>query len=266
MSDPSSTVFSASELDLTWANDPLNYTIKCFAAFLQTIWETAPRGCFHWTPSSEETELVITEDNPVYVDAVEKKPAISLVLGPTRFSGTALDELMTVKPVDGSSSHTDLIPGTMTLNCMARAIQECRFIAWQSARTIWNLRKLFLKELCFHEVGRNIQIGAVSPAGALVAGDTEGEWHAVAVQVPFFLQWSDTVTPLKMDWSGTIIQRLREIGITLRTKVQAPNTEDAEIRRIVTQKPWLQGLKPPSIRGRAIQVEPTPPLVQKSKV
>lgn len=281
-SDPSSTVHSAGQIDCDWTNDPLNYAVKCFVAFLQTIYEEAPMGYYHWRPSLEETELVITEENPIKLEVFERKPAISVVLGPTQFNGTALDDLLHVDARNAAEIHTDLLPGTMILNCLSRVPQECRFLGWLSARTIWNLRKLFIRELGFHEVGRKIAIGSVSPAGALVQGDTEGEWHSVTVSCPFFLQWTDRVTPLKEDWNGRPIYPLQKIDMRIRTRmgIAQPNlTHTQETGQMLwgeeaekTKASQLaRTLRPASIRGRVIRTEQQPgsnsiPLDSKHKV
>jgi hypothetical protein len=244
-------------------------------AFVQTIYEAAPRGYFHWTPHPEESEIAVTEENPVHVDARERKPAISVILGPTKFNASSLDDLVNVDARDAKEIHTDLLPGTLSLNCMSRVPQECRFLGWNNARTIWALRKLFIKESHIHEIGRGITIGPVSPAGALVQGDTEGEWHNVAVSVPFFLQWTDSVTPLKHDWNGRPIHPLQGIEMLLRTRMgkAMPNlthTQDAGRRlwgeaAMSTQASEKAAsaarLRPPSIRGRAIQQDSPSPLV-----
>jgi hypothetical protein len=221
--DPSSTVGSDDFLESSWLNDPLNYSVKLFIAFLQTMFEEAPVGAFHWRPSPEETEIFITEENPIQVEALEQKPAISVVLGPTRFNGSSLDDLVSVDRTNAKEVHTDLIPGNMTLNCVSRVAQEARFVGWICARTIWNLRKMFVRESHMHEVGRNIQIGSVTPAGALVSGDTEAEWHAVPVTCPFFLQWTDTTLPLTHDWNGRPIHKLNSFTLRLQARMGERN-------------------------------------------
>lgn len=275
---PSSTVHTAGPLEEGWLDDPLNYMVKAFIAFLQTIFETAPVGHFHWRPQFEETEIVITEENPVKVDAVEQKPVLSVILGPCRFNGSSLDDLVNVSAVDAKEIHTDLIPGTMSINCMSRVPQEARFLGWICSRTIWNLRKLFIKETHIHEVGRNISVGSVSPAGALVAGDTEGEWHSVPVSCPFFLQWTDRVTPLTHDWNGRPIHRLQAVEMQFRSRmnVAQPNlthTQNTGMQQWGAQVTQPRGAVPraPTIRGRRIQTEPHPssqssPLEVKTKV
>jgi len=284
-SDPSSSVYSAGPLDADWTNDPLNYAVKCFVAFLQTIYEIAPIGYFHWRPQLEETEIVITEENPVKVDTIERKPVISVILGPTQFNGSSLDDLLTVKSSNAQEIHTDLLPGTMTLACMSKVPQEARFIGWLSARTIWNLRKIFIREALFHEVGRKITVGSVSPAGALVTGDTEGEWHAVSVSCPFFLQWTDSVTPLTHDWNGRPIHSLQKIMLNFQTRM---GKAQSNLTHAQDAGPMLWGeeaarthasqlaakynkLKPARIRGRVIRENSQPgsgsvSLVTKHKV
>lgn len=284
MATPSSTVQISQGFDSSWLNDPLNHLVKAFVAFLQTIYEEAPRGYFHWSAVAEETEIAITEENPVRVEAIEQKPFISVMLGPVRFNGSSLDDLVNVSASTAKEIHTDLLPGTVTLNHVSRVPQEARFLGWHSARTIWNLRKLFVRETCIHEVGRNIQIGSVSPAGELVAGDTEGEWHNVPVSCPLFLQWTDSVTPLKDDWSGRPIHTLNNVSVAFRSRMNLaqPNltheqkagpqlwgeqANDHRSRRVGARQ---QMLKPASIRGRQIKVSEQAttsiPLVMKSKV
>jgi hypothetical protein len=287
--NPSSTVHAADGLESSWENDPLNYVIRAYIAFLQTVFETADRGCFHWSPQLEETELVITEESPVNLDAIEQKPAMSVLLGPTRFNGSSLDDLVNVKTKNAEEIHTDLIPGTITINCLSRVAHECRFLAWQAARHMWILRKLFVRETHIHEANRNIQIGAVSPAGALATGDTEAEWLNVPVQAPFFLQWTDRVLPLTHDWSGRPIHTLQKVGMAFATRmsgVQSSKTFEqttgletgapawgtmAEKARVNQKIRRSAVLKPPGIRGKTIVREPEPgstsiPVTYKTKV
>jgi hypothetical protein len=255
--NPSSTIPSADALEISWLNDPLNYAVRCFIAFLQTIFEKAPRGAFHWSPDFASTEIVITEESPINLESVEKKPVISVIEGPIQFNSTSLDDMVRIDPKTGEEFHTDLLPGTMSLNCLSRVRQEARFIAWISARTIWNLRKLFIRETYFQELGRGISIGSVTPAGALVQGDTEGEWHVCTVTCPFFLQWSDSITPLKEDWSGAPIRLLQHISGSV-----GPNQEtgiEARLDKVPLQRSapryWGTEPKPPRRRGKLIVQE-----------
>lgn len=273
MADPSSTVKTAQAIDSSWTEDPLNYMVRAFIAFLQTIFEKAPVGYFHWTSKEEETEIVITEENPIALEAVGQRPAISVVMGAVEWNASSLDEFQGMNPVTGEQKHTDLLPGMMSLNCCSRVGQEARFIAWQCARHIWILRRIFMQEPYIHEIGRRIRVGPVSPAGALVQGDTEAEWVASSVTIPFYLQWFEKVTPIT-DWNGSELRRVREIGVNYHTRmsVAQPNlthTQNVGLRpwgALVTQpKPMRQ----PRIRGKTIVEQPalvSVSLEQKTKV
>jgi|WetSurSiteA1Bulk_404760.scaffolds.fasta_scaffold04902_2 hypothetical protein len=274
MSDPSGKVHKAQAIDASWAEDPLNYMVKAFIAFLQTIFEKAPIGYFHWSPQLEDAEIIITEENPIALDTVGQRPAISVVLGAVEWNASSMDEYLGSNPQTGTSKHTDLLPGMMSLNCCSRNGTEARFLAWQCGRHIWNLRRIFMQEPFIHEIGRRIRIGPVTPAGAIVQGDTEGEWRAASVSCPFYLQWFEQITPIT-DWNGKEMQPLREIEATYRTRMtmaQENLTHEQNAGRRLWGSMVTQPKPPraPRMRGRTIQqVEPelsSVPLVVKTKV
>ena len=256
----SSRISASSELTSSWGNDPLNYLVRVFVAFLQTVWETAPKGSFHWTPLSEETELVITEENPVHVETMEKRPALAVTLGPTRFNGSSLDDLVMVDVRNAAEKHTDLLPTNITINCLSRVQAEARFLAWQNARMIWSLRKLFIAEKGIQECGRKNEVGSVTPAGALVSGDTESEWTVCPVTVPVYLQYTDLVTPLKNEFNGHPIHTLEHITTSFRTRTNAirssMNLPEAYNRVPVMADRGLDNMRGgprPPLRGQLIQ-------------
>lgn len=272
MTDPSSAVKTAQAIDPSWAEDPLNYLVRAFIAFLQTIFEKAPVGYFHWSPKEEESEIIITEENPIGLEAVGQRPAISVVLGAVEWNASSMDEFQGMNAMTGEQKHTDLLPGMMSMNCCSRVGQEARFIAWQCARHIWILRRIFMQEPLIHEIGRHIRVGPVSPAGALVQGDTEGEWVAASVTSPFYLQWFEKVTPLT-DWNGSELRRVREISATYHTRmgIAQPNLTH---QQNVGLRPWgalvtqPKSLRQPRIKGRTIVERPLMgvSLEQKTKV
>lgn len=250
---PSASTPTDGPLDFGWESDPLTHMVRACIAFVQTVFEEAPDQYFRWRPSLEETRLVITEENPVKLDTIERKPCVAVMLGPSRFNGTSLDDLQFLNFRDGTETHTDLISGTISLQCMSRVQQEARFIGWQIARFMWILRKMFVRERGIHEFGRNITIGGATPAGALVVGDTEAEWVSVPIHCPFYLQWRDSVTCLKEDWDGRPISPLRQMELRLKTRLTVQGAPRETVR--------AGGLSLPKIHGRIIN--PTPGLVTK---
>lgn len=255
--DPSSTAHASGSGEDSWNEDPLNYMVKAFIAFLQTVFEGAPAGYFKWHPQAEVSELIITEENPVNVESVEQKPVISVVMGQSKFNGSSLDDMQELEMTTGASIHTDLIPGHISLNCMTKdARQESRWLAWLCARHIWILRKIFIKETHIHEVGRNQGISPTTPAGALVMGDSAPSWVSTAVTCPFFLQWRDKVTPLNTYWNGRPIKPLNELRLALRTRMKVAQASLTAVENSARERLWGEAgrykIRAPRIRGRLI--------------
>ena len=209
-------------------------------SFLHGLFEAQDPGCFKWDPSLEDTELVITDEAPLRLDVVGKRPGITVVRGPVRWGQTSLDEMQKLDQVTGAKQKTDLLPGTISINCCSQVDLESEYIAWVVANHVWLLRELFMKHTKIHELGRGISIGSPSPAGAIVSGDTECEWICTTVQVPFHLQVYGRVTPQQ-----NLIQNI-EMRMSIRGEVQAQQTPVRD---------QLRGTTPnaPRIRGRVIR-------------
>lgn len=225
---------------------------------MQGLFEKADLGCFHWCESLEETELVITDESPIKLDVVGKRPCISTVRGQVAWGKTSLDEMQTRNVTNDQINHTDLLSGTMTINCCSREPLESEYIAWIVANHSWLLRRLIMKHTPVHEFGRGQMIGAPSPAGAIVSGDTEGEWICTPIQIPFFLQISGKVTPLNLTLLKEIEAKFgvrggAQIGPTgVRGQSTKRNTADAEAARLPTPGEQVN-IRPPTIRGRPIR-------------
>lgn len=213
---------------------------KSVLAFIQGLFEAQDPGCFKWNDSLEETEIVVTDESPLRLDVIGKRPSISIIRGPVRWGQTSLDEMQGLNQVTGMKQKTDLLPGTVSINCCSSADLESEYIAWVVANHIWMLRGLFMKNTKIHEFGRGISIGSPSPAGAIVAGDTEGEWICTTVQVPFHLQVYGKVTPKQ-----NLIQAI-EMRMGVRGVVQAQQTPVRDPLRGTTPNA-------PRIRGRVIR-------------
>jgi hypothetical protein len=213
---------------------------KSVLAFIQGVFEAQDPGSFKWQESLQDTEIVVTDESPLHLDVVGKRPAIGVVRGPVRWGQTSLDEMQKLDQVTGMKQKTDLLPGTVSINCCSRADLESEYLAWVVANTIWLLRDIFMKYTKIHEFGRGISIGSPSPAGAIVAGDTEGEWICTTVQVPFHLQVYGKITPKQ-----NLIQAI-EMRLSVRGNVQAQQTPIRD---------QLRGTAPnaPRIRGRVIR-------------
>jgi hypothetical protein len=220
---------------------------------MQGLFEEADPGCFQWKERLEETEIVITDESPIKLDVVGKRPAISTVRGQVAWGKTSLDEMQEHNMGNDYRKHTDLVSGNMTINCCSREPLESEYIAWIVGNHTWLLRRLVMKRTPVHEFGRGQVIGAPSPAGAIVTGDTEGEWICTPIQIPFFLQITGQVTQLDQTLLRKIESRFNvrggaQIGPTdvrgqmTKEKAAGSPEPDEEVN-----------VRPPTIRGRPIR-------------
>ena len=239
---------------VSWEEQPLLMMRKQVLNFLQGLFEQQSVGSFQWHESLEESEIVITDESPIKLEVVGKRPALSVVRGTIAWGQTSIDERQEENMLTGQRKHTDLIRGTLSINCCSRVDLESEYLGWIVANHMWILRRLIMKGTPIHEFGRGQQVGSPSPAGAIVQGDTEGEWINTPVTVSFFLQTSSSVKPLSKD--GSLIQNIQaKMGIRGGLVQNTPINEG---------RPWTGGpapqpppagavIGPPKIRGRVIR-------------
>lgn len=234
----------------SWAEDPLFHITRLCLGFLQGLFEQAPVGCFHWVDDYEQSELTITDDQPIDYDVVNKRPAIVTVQSPVAFGRTSMDQMMETSIQTGTRVHSDLLSGHQSFNCLSRNKVEARHIGWLVARHIWILRRMFLKA-GFNDFGQGVQISAPSPAGAIVQGAGDTEIINVTVTTPFRYQWTERITPLNQIVVQSIEARLSIAAGQVYTPTPA-------ITGGGNAGPGLLGtavgarIRPPSIRGRTI--------------
>lgn len=238
---------------IEWDENPLFVATRTCLVFLQALFSDAPKGCFHWEADDEQTDIIITDDAPLHTEVIEKRPAIVTVRSATAFAGIGLDQLEYLDIKTGAESHTDLISGNLTFNCLSRVKVQAEYLGWQVARHIWIFKHYLMKQ-GFHKIGEQIQMLSPSPPKSLIQGDTESEVVNVAVVVPFHFQWRDII--MQQD-----LQKMEAI----QTNMQV-NMADV-IRPDVTTRVPLRGtapyaerevlksgkLQPPSIRGKRLE-------------
>jgi|PlaIllAssembly_1097288.scaffolds.fasta_scaffold00058_9 hypothetical protein len=217
----------------SWAETPLVHVDRLCLSFLQGLFSKAPKGHFHWNADDKDTDINITLDSPVETDVVNKRPTIVAVRAPVGFAGIALDQFQTMDLHTGTRTHTDLISGHMTFNCLTRRVLTGETLSWLVARHLWILRRLMLQR-GFHDFGQRIQIGAPSPPGAIISGAVESEIVNVAVVVPFSFQWTDVITPLGFSL-------LQELEATITMPPVAVHTMPTQTAEGGSPGPGLRG-------------------------
>lgn len=187
--------------------DPLFYYTRVFCRFLQTVFSQFDRGYYRWVPDELNTEITITDQATIGRESVETRPCIILSRGPASTSNIAIDQLQTNLLTGDRRVHTDLISSTMTYNVMSKEGLEAQRLAWQCAR-FTRAYKRTLTKMGMHRVGEDIQIGAESPPGALIAPESDNEVTLVPVSVPFYFQDFWAVEPVDKNL-------LTRVGVTI---------------------------------------------------
>ncbi len=175
-----------------WRDAPVTALRKTFVAFLQALYGFSERGEFLWTPGSD-SEIFITDENPIRLKDVGQRPAINTVRGPMSWANLTIGGQQSVPMPGRQKKFTDLVSTTMSINHCSRNDLESEQLAWVTANHFWMLAEILTKEPMIHRIAPP-SIGSPSPAGAIVQGDTEGEWFNTSVAIPTFLQVYGSVT------------------------------------------------------------------------
>jgi hypothetical protein len=223
--------------------------------FLQGLFSYAPEGTYRWNANDKLSEIVITQENPIESEVINKRPAIVAVLGQSAWAGIGLDQLADYNFRTGERKHTDIISGRITLNCIARKLTPARKLGWLVARHCWIMRRILLKQ-GFHDFGQRTIIMGASPPGSLVQGAVEPESVNVPVVVAYHFQWQDTIRQTDLETVQAI-----ETHITSRcprvirpTQVAEGGSPGPGLRGtgLGARATGLLNLRHPSIRGRTL--------------
>jgi len=169
-------------------NDPLTHLSRAWVYFLQNLYREFPVGSgMRWTPSEEDTELIITAEKP-RLDAVMKTPHITCVLGAARWANLSLDQLRNLRYSDGRRVHTDLVSMTVAFHCQAKEGIHARRLAWNSSFFTNVHRRTIQRAAEIHHVSPQHDISAESPPTTYQGPTVEEEIVAVVATVPFYWQ------------------------------------------------------------------------------
>jgi len=175
--------------------NPLQHVRFLYVSFVQGLFYSAPRGQYHWESDDQSTELFISAESPIKVETLNMRPCITFTRAPIGFHHLGFDDMDQYDFATGRKIKSLLIPGTMVINCCSRSDLESEHLAWVTAEHIWLLRDLLMKQ-GFYDVGRNIQVGSPSAAGAIIEGDGADEWFCTSVTSPYQFYRTSARTPL----------------------------------------------------------------------
>lgn len=201
--------------DSSFKYTPLRHVRVMFIRFVQGLFYSAPKGCYHWQPLDEEmliedeqnTEISISNEGKLDPLVLQKRPAVTFTRGPVQFYSLGMDDLLHYEFDTAKKTKGVLVPGTMSINCVSRVSQESEDLAWVVAEHLWLLRHLLMRA-GFFEIGRMPQIGSPSPAGSIVTGDNGDEFTVTMVTVPYQFSRTSSMTPLGQQIVAGIEQSL----------------------------------------------------------
>lgn len=187
---------------------PLMWIRERLVCFTRGIFNAAPVGCFHWSPEPLQSEIFITDEDVLEPDTMNLRPAISFTRSPVAFKSIGQGDVANTDFATGKTTKECTIPGTMVANCISRVSLEAEAIAFNVAKYTWLLRHLLMQS-GFFDIGREPQIGSVSPAGSLIAGDSAlgDQYRVVPVSISYIISYSASYTPLNQ----LVVQRIQQM-------------------------------------------------------
>lgn len=234
-------------LPISFQYTPIEALRNLFVGFLQGLFHAAPPGAYHWEEDFQVTEIVIQDEAPVKEEVLQKRPLLTLTRGPVQFFSFGMDDLLQYDSDINRKTKSILVPGTMTVNCCSRVSLEAERLGWIVAEHIWLLRDLLISAGLF-DAGRQIVLGAPSPAGSIIADDNGDGWIVVAVNVPFQFVRTSSVMPLGQEIVQSIQQRFALGPLPVQSPVGPPPVDGHELPAAVTPCP-APSLLPSPISG-----------------
>lgn len=208
--------------------DPLAFYGNVFIRFLQLIFAHFEKGNYRWSADPLNSDLLITDQVPLQLEAVQKVPHLVVIRGPAGDAGLALNLFQGADAVSGRRDYTDLVTATMTITALSREGLEAQRLIAICRRFIRAFRRDLYRGGRIFWIGP-LSAGAEGEPGAILAGGAGAGVTAVSLTVPFAFQDF---------WSVEPADKLLLTGIDLRVTSQA-----------------VSGLKPPAMNGEPLQVE-----------
>lgn len=152
--------------------------------FLQELFAQRPKGCLKYDSDDTKTEIQISDQHTINLDAIHVKPAIVAVRGPLSAQNMGLggNGREGRDLVSGDRTYNDLLIGSIAFSCYSREGLEAEKIAY----IVFNSFKLYkpvLREAGFFTI-KSVNLGAE----ALIESGAEDELYMVPVYVTLQIQ------------------------------------------------------------------------------
>jgi len=175
--------YNTTELIGPVCNYPL-YVKKLFLTFLQGWFSQYNRidNRFYWTNDFKTTKIVIVDKSSYDTTRTEPRPSIVISRGMLGFSFATMDQMLSRDLVTGDTTYADLVPASVTINCISKNGVE----AEELASIVMNALTLFKRELRaegLHQVNR-LSIGQE----VTLRKDVSDLYVVVPIQIDFIMQ------------------------------------------------------------------------------
>ena len=168
--------------------DRLLVATRAWLIFIQGLFRTRPSGYHRWSSNIEESEIIITDQNPTHVENTNKRPIVSTARGPATYSGTSLGHQIQPTFESPKKIVADLLGSSMTISVVAREGLEAQSIAYTLFRMIPIFKPQIMRLGRLHAIGNNITLTQETQQGQIVPGSSTPEWKMVQLIIPFYIQ------------------------------------------------------------------------------
>ena len=179
-------------------DDAVHKATRAWLIWLQGLFRTRPSGNYRWDSNMDETEIVITDQNPDNVEKTNTRPIIATARGPATWAGTSMGQSILHSFDSPRTTYTDLIGTSTTLSVIAREGLEAQNIAYFIFRMIPVFKDSIMRLGGIHAISNNVTLTQENQQGAVVPGSSSPEWKMIQVIIPFYIQ--DVVTADEKDF------------------------------------------------------------------
>ena len=179
-------------------DDAIHKATRAWLIWLQGLFRTRPSGHHRWDPNMDQTEIVITDQNPDKIEKSNIRPVIATARGPATWAGTSMGQSIQHDLASPRTTYTDIIGTSMTLSIVAREGLEAQNIAYFIFRMIPVFKSSIMRLGDIHAISSNITLTQENQQGSVVPGSSSPEWKMIQVIIPFYIQ--DVVTADEKDF------------------------------------------------------------------
>ena len=201
----------SNEVNFVLPEDRLVVATRAWLMFLQGLFKSRPAGFHKWSPNIDETEIIITDQNPSHLEGTNNRPIICTARGPATWSGTSLSQ--TMQPVFESSRKivSDMMGVSVTISVVAREGLEAQNLAYMIFRMIPMFKPQIMRLGRMHAIGNNLTLTQETQMGQIVPGSSVPEWKMIQLMVPFYIQ--DVISADEKDFYSLVQSVNLHMGI-----------------------------------------------------